>query len=134
MRTGSMEWIVAPAAVSERPALRGLTPWPPLHFVERGNLSSRSCRAQTIPSYAGPPSPRSGEGPRVRLLRAGSCEFRAACRAVVSGHPREHAVAARVLGRVQGAVGGGDQVAGGDLARGPAGGLLQGGEADRDRD
>src|SRR3954470_24351843 len=28
------------------PALRSLTPWPPLHSVERGNLPSASCRAQ----------------------------------------------------------------------------------------
>src|SRR3982750_1026736 len=27
--------------------------------------------SSTAPSYAGPPSPRSGEGPRVRLRRAG---------------------------------------------------------------
>src|SRR3954466_14621195 len=38
-----------------RPALRSLTPWPPLHFVERGNLSSAPCRAQQyLPTRALP--------------------------------------------------------------------------------
>src|SRR5436305_12085934 len=37
-----------------RPALRSLTPWPPLHFVERGNLSSGACEITDL-SYVGPP-------------------------------------------------------------------------------
>src|SRR5262249_1310220 len=33
------------AVLSGRPALRSLTPWPPLHFVERGNVT-----AMTLPN------------------------------------------------------------------------------------
>src|SRR3954452_23511585 len=34
-----------------RPALRGLTPWPPLHFVERGNVAEPICRSPTTPLF-----------------------------------------------------------------------------------
>ncbi len=53
---------------SDLPALRSLTPWPPLHFVERGKSNLPS----SLACLHGPSLSTCGEGSRVRLRRAGN--------------------------------------------------------------
>src|SRR5947208_9595875 len=55
--------VLQPLMPSAAPALRSLTPWPPLHFVERGNVCERLCRISARSPPSGPPSPLAERGP-----------------------------------------------------------------------
>ena len=68
--------------IVERPALRSLIPCPLLHKWRRGTQLRRSCRIEKTFLF-GPSLSTCGEGPRVRLRRAGRSEGR-------SAYDREH--------------------------------------------
>src|SRR5262245_15903570 len=60
-------------------------PLAPLHGVERGNTAFREARL----AGSGPPSPRSGEGPRVRLRRADGTEGKDECTSTILRAPAD---------------------------------------------